>query len=224
MTRTETPWAPRWHAATALVAITALVLQLVLVIIGNPILDEVEPPGLGLRLYRFFSYFTIQSNVLVALAAFTLARAPQRDGSGWRVLRLAGLVGITVTGIVHFLLLRPLLDLQGWDYAADKLLHLAVPALAIVGWVAFGPRGRVTARVVALALVWPLAWLAWTLTVGGLSGWYPYPFLDHREDGWGAVAATCVAIVALAGALMWAALAADRRLPTSSQPVGPGAR
>ncbi len=32
-------------------------------------------------------------------------------------------------------------------------------------------------------LIWPLAWLAWTLVVGALSDWYPYPFLDHREDG-----------------------------------------
>ena len=116
-----------------MVAGGALVLQLVLVIIGNPVLDQVEPPGPAVRLYRFFAYFTIQSNLLVAIAATSLARDPDRDGAAWRVLRLAGVVGITVTGIVHFLLLRPLLDLHGWDYAADKLLHLAVPVLAVVG-------------------------------------------------------------------------------------------
>ena len=34
-----------------------------------------------------------------------------------------------------------------------------------------------------LVLIWPLAWLAGMLVVGALSDWYPYPFLDHREDG-----------------------------------------
>ena len=218
MTRIDTSWARRWHAATAVVAIAALGLQLVLVIIGNPILDEVEPPGLGLRLGRFLSYFTIQSNLLVAVAALTLARDPHRDGLRWRVLRLAGLVGITVTGVVHFLLLRPLLDLQGWDYAADKLLHLAVPVLAILGWLAFGPRGRITTRIFGPVLLWPLAWLAWTLAVGGLSGWYPYPFLDHREDGWVAVVITCLAVLAFAVVLMAAALAVDRRLTARTDP------
>ncbi len=33
--------------------------------------------------------------------------------------------------------------------------------------------------------------------VGGLSGWYPYPFLDHREDGAAAVVVACVGITVL---------------------------
>ena len=137
------------------------------------------------------------------------------------MLRLAGIVGITVTGIVHFLLLRPLLDLHGWDYAADKLLHMAVPVLAVVGWAAFGPRGRVTSRAIGLALLWPLSWLAWTLVVGGLSGWFPYPFLDHREDGWAAVAATSLGILALVLGLMGAARVLDRRLGAAAAPGEP---
>ena len=112
-----------------------------------------------------------------------LARDPARDGRGWRVLRLAAVSGILITGLVHFVLLRPLLDLHGADYAADKLLHMVVPVLAVAGWALFGPRPRISARVAGLVLSWPFAWLAWTLVVGAASGWYPYPFLDHREDG-----------------------------------------
>lgn len=171
-----------WHGLTAVVAVGALVLQLVLVIRGGRVLDEVEPPELGTRLLRFIAYFTIQSNVLVALTSAQLARDPLRDGPVWRVLRLAAAVGITVTGVVHFLLLRPLLDLHGADQVADKLLHLAVPLLAVTGWVLFGPRPRVEPRDVRLTLCWPVAWVVETLVVGALTGWYPYPFLDHREE------------------------------------------
>ena len=123
-----------WHALTAAVAVVAVVLQLMLVVKGGRVLDESgAPPGLEVRLGRLVSYFTIQSNLLVAVTTAQLARDPARDGSGWRVLRVAGVVGITVTGVVHFLLLRPLLDLDGADYAADKLLHMVVPVLAVLG-------------------------------------------------------------------------------------------
>ncbi len=204
--------ARRFHALTALVSIIALVLQLVLVIRGGQVLDEVEPPALGLRLARFVAYFTIQSNILVAVTATTLALDPARDGRWWRVLRLAAIVGITVTGLVHFVLLRPLLDLDGADWAADKLLHMVVPVLAILGWALFGPRPRVTRREIGWALVWPIAWLAVTLVVGGLSGWYPYPFLDHREDGAGAVVVASVGVTVLFLAVFGAVSWLDRRL------------
>lgn len=211
--RLDSRTARRWHTLTAAVAVTALVLQLVLIVIGNPVLDEVEPPGLAMRVYRFFAYFTIESNLLVAVAAVTLARDPGRDGPTWRVVRLAGIVGIAITAVVHFVLLRPLLDLEGWDWAADKLLHMAVPALAVVGWIAFGPRPRITSRVVWLALLFPLTWAAWTLTFGALDGWYPYPFLDPDEEGWGAVLVTVVGITAVFLAFFGAAAWWDRRSP-----------
>lgn len=207
-----TTWARRWHLLTAVVATAAVVLQLVLVVRGGQVLDEVTPPGLELRLPRFIAYFTVQSNVLVAITAATLALDPLRDGRGWRVLRLAGIVGITVTGLVHFVLLRPLLDLDGADWAADKLLHMVVPVLAVAGWTAFGPRPRVTRRDVGWALAWPVAWLALTLTVGATTGWYPYPFLDPREDGAGAVVVASVGVTVLFLALFTLASYVDRRL------------
>ncbi|QCW49797.1 hypothetical protein FE634_04115 [Nocardioides dongxiaopingii] len=203
--------ARRWHVATAALAVGGLTLQLVLVIIGNPVLAEVEPPGLGLRLYRFAAYFTVESNALVAYAALTLARDPLRDGPRWRVVRLAGIVAITVTALVHFLLLRPLLDLEGWDYVADKVLHMAVPAVAILGWLRYGPRPRVSSATIWSALALLLGWTAWTLAFGQLDGWYPYPFLDPDEEGWPGVVVVLVGVLALVTALSLAARWWDRR-------------
>lgn len=204
--------ARRLHLLVAVVALVALALQLALVVRGGQVLAEVEPPGLAARLARFVAYFTIQSNALVAGSAVLLARAPDRDGPGFRVLRLAAIVGISVTGVVHFLLLRPLLDLHGADWAADKLLHMVVPVLAIGTWVAVGPRPRVDRRAALGALAWPVAWLAVTLVVGAVSGWYPYPFLDHREDGVAAVVVVCLAITVFFVALLAGAAWLDRRL------------
>ena len=167
---------------------------------------------MGERTYRFFAYFTIQSNILVAVVSTVLVRDPLLDRPAWRVVRLAGLVGITVTGLVHFFLLRPLLDLDGANWVADKLLHMVVPVLAVAAWAWVGPRPRFTWREAAYALVWPLAWLAWTLVVGQVDGWVPYPFLDASEEGWGSVAVVSVGITVLFVALFGLAGWLDRRL------------
>ncbi|WGY00187.1 Pr6Pr family membrane protein [Nocardioides sp. QY071] len=206
-----------WHILTAVVTVAALVLQLVLVVQGGRVLDEVEPPGLGLRLARLIAYFTIQSNLLVAVATTLLARDPLRDGAAFRAVRLASTVGITVTGLVHFLLLRPLLDLDGADWVADKMLHMLVPVLAVVGWFACGPRPRTDGRAIAIAFGWPIAWLAVTLAVAGATRWVPYPFLDFREEGWGSVVVVCLGITALFAALIAGFRYADRRIAASRQ-------
>ena len=83
-----------------------------------------------------------------------LAQDPARDGPAWRVVRTAAVSGISVTGLVHWFLLRKLLDLHGADYVADRMLHLAVPILAVLAWVVLGPRPRIGQR----AGPWPGCW------------------------------------------------------------------
>lgn len=202
-----------WHGLTAVVALVALLLQLGLVVSGAAVLVDTDPPGLMARIYRYAAYFTIQSNVLVCAVSIALARNPLRNGFWFRLVRLAALVGITVTGLVHFALLRPLLDIDGLALVCDRLLHLVVPVLALLTWLACGPRPRVDRSRAAWVLVWPLAWLAWTLAVGAATGWVPYPFLDAGEEGWGGVAVMSVGITVLFVALIFSFAWADRRLP-----------
>ena len=211
-----------WHLLTAAVAAVAVVLQLVLVVRGDAILVEEHPPNLVERVVRYFAYFTIQSNILVLVSTATLARGPARDGRGWRVLRTAAVSGITVTGLVHWFLLRPLLHLHGADLVADKLLHLAVPLLALGGWLVFGPRPRVDWGSSLRAALWPVAWLVVILGSAGLTGWYPYPFLDRTRHGWGYVVVVCLAILVLFFTVYGAMRAYDRRMrpaPVEEQPV-----
>lgn len=205
-----------WHGATFVVGLFALVAQLILAIQGARVLVEVDPPSLPERLIRLVGYFTIQANIAVTVTAFTLLRDPERDGRWWRVVRVAAVVGITITGIVHWFFLRPLLDLSGWSYLCDKLLHVVVPLLAVVGWLLFGPRPRVALRDWLLALIWPAAWLAYTLVRGSVTGFYPYPFLNVSELGAAAVAVASVAITALFVLVSLVLWLGDRRLPVAS--------
>ena len=202
-----------WHMLTAVVTWVALLLQLVLVVRGGAVLDEVTPPALGTRLVRFISYFTILTNLLVALTTTTLALGQDRFPTWWKVLRLNAVVGITVTGLVHWFLLRPLLDLGGADYVADKLLHVVVPLLALIGWAVFGPRRRADRRLLLASLVYPVGWLVYTLVSGAVAGWYPYPFLDVGLQGYPRALLACAGVAVLLLALTQAAIALDRRLP-----------
>lgn len=202
---------------TLVVVLATLLLQLGLVIQGQSVLDEKLVPPLGTRLWRLASYFTIQSNALVAVVTTSLVRNPDRDGPLWRVLRIDAVLGITLTGLVHFFLLRPLLDLRGLNAVADTGLHLTVPALVLIGWLMFGPRPRLSAATVLWSLLWPVAWLAFTLGAGAATAWYPYPFLDVGLRGIGPVLLTCAGVTIVFLVLAVAARLADAWLPSAPE-------
>jgi hypothetical protein len=99
--------------------------------------------------------------------------------------------------VVHWFLLHPLDDFRSLLWASDTLVHIIVPVLVVLGWLVFGPRRRISVRVVLLGLVWPVLWLLYTLAVGWATGWYPYFFLDIEQTGAGGVALYCAAILIL---------------------------
>ena len=203
-----------WHLATLTVAAVALVLQLALIIAGQNVLEGVATPVSDLeRVRRFFCYFTIQSNFLVAVAMGFIV-THRTDGQVFRVIRLASLVGITVTGIVAAVALPPSPSYSTLNLLCDRLLHIVVPTLAFVGWVTFGPRGKIRREDLLPSLIWPVLWLAATLALGPFVNWYPYPFIDVNQIGYGRTLLNCAVIAVLFLALAAVARWADERLPT----------
>lgn len=186
----------RWHAVVALVAAVALVSQVVI---------NLTTPGRSL--VNLVSYFTIQSNLLV-LAGSTLIALGRESTRRWFVVfRLAGLVGITVTGIVYVTLLRDTVDLSGYEWWVDKLLHYATPILYVLGFLLLRPRTRFGLGDVGWFVLWPVLWVTYTLLRGGLAephtlGFpsdsnYPYPFLDVDRHGYAGVAGNALGITVL---------------------------
>nr|WP_246401894.1 Pr6Pr family membrane protein [Jiangella mangrovi] len=192
-----------------------VIIQLVISIQGNDVLliDEGdEAPGTARRVVNFFSFFTVQSNILLGIGAAILVRNPQADGRAFRVLRIAGLIGITVTGIVYVTLLRDLVDLEGIRAVTNVGFHYLAPVLGFFGWLLFGPWRRLDLRTVVLSLIWPVAWLVYTLIRGEVIDWYPYPFIDVTEHGYGRVLLNSAGITLIFLALGWLFLFGDRRL------------
>lgn len=221
-----------WNIALAVVIITALVTQFALAVHGGgPLLTgDDDQPRAPERVLRFFSYFTIQSNILLGVAAVTLAANPAREGRGWRVLRLDSVLGITVTGVIYMTVLHGLVDLEGTRALTDVALHYVAPIGGVLGWLAFGPRMRIDWRTFRWALAWPLAWITYTLIMGEIADWYPYPFVDVIENGYGRVFGNLLVITLLGVALLWVLALLDRRLPVvpvrpeSQRPAGAGRR
>jgi hypothetical protein len=73
----------------AAITVGALLTQFVLVLRGTNVLIPAgeAKPATATRVIRYLSYFTVQSNILVAVAALTLVANPRRDGRVWRVVR-----------------------------------------------------------------------------------------------------------------------------------------
>lgn len=193
-------------ALVALLALSALVLQYVLIL--RITRDNI---GMALGTVRFFSYFTILSNLAVALVACTAAGA--RTGF-FAQARVRGAVAlyIGVTGSIYFFILRNLWQPQGAQWWADTGLHYAVPLAYWGWWLAFTPHGGLRWRNVAGWLMFPLVYVAWVFVRGARLGEYPYPFIDVGQLGWARVATNAVGVMAVFVVLGLVIVGVDRIL------------
>ena len=205
-----------WHLLTVAVALASIVVELVMVANGhNPLLADDVPPATT-RVIRFFSYFTIESNLLVAITSAMLALRPRRDGTLFRVLRLDALFGITVTLVTYAVLLAPQHDPDGVNAWTNAGLHYVVPAMAILGWIAFGPRPRIDETTLLLALIWPVLYIAYTIWHGEVSDWYPYPFIDVAHLGYATTLRNGLGMVMVMAGVGAMYRIGDHRLPKPS--------
>lgn len=150
------------------------------------------------------SHFTIQSGILLALVMLASARC------AWSAhhplpgaLTGAALFYVIATALVHHVLLAhassPFATPDGtgtgtgtgtaWQTAATHILHTAVPVAAALDWLLLTPAGRLHLRQAPAWLLYPLAYLAFTLARGelllpGAQDRYLYPFLDVAQHGY----------------------------------------
>lgn len=173
-----------------LIAVVAIVAAIV-----GQLVRSLQAPNFVF--WNFFGYFTIQSNVIVAVAfAVTLVAAARRKQSSVRVsaLRGAATVYIATTGLVYnTLLVKATLDNSFTVPWSNDILHKWIPLYAVLDWILFSDRARLVARHVWLFLIYPAVWLIVILIRGATDGWVPYPFLNPAL-GYGVVALYCLGV------------------------------
>lgn len=163
-------------AAAATVVLSALVVRFILTTTGEL--------GFVGGAVRYFSFFTILSNILVAIVV-TPAAFISDSFLARRVLRpaFAGAVAlyIVVTGIVYHLLLSKIEELTGFAQVTNLCLHYVTPVLYALFWALFVAKGQLRWVHVLWWLIYPTGYAAFSLVRGPVVGWYPYPFLDASQ-------------------------------------------
>ena len=202
-------------AARALFAVTAAIVVVGMVVQWSVVVDATDGyfSTPAARVFNMFCYFTVQSNLIVAVTCLLLALNLDRSSELFRMFRIAGVVNIAITGVVYHVALADLQELDGQAAVADQLLHVVVPVVAVVGWLLCGPRGLVDRQTVVLAALIPLAWCVFVLIRGPVVDFYPYPFIDVRLHGYARVFLNIGLVGLLFVALGAAAVWADRHLP-----------
>jgi len=188
-------------AAVALVGWSALALQYLLLI---------PPMGLGLASWRFIGFFTILTNIGVALIATEIALGRDNRLTDARA-RLMGLTSIVTVGITYSLLLRATWHPQGWQKVADAMLHDGTPILFLGLWLLM-PHGALGWRDLKWALVPPLLYFIYAMGRGAMDGWYAYYFLNPATQSPGQLALSVAGVLAIVALIAAVAIAVDIRL------------
>ena len=167
-------------AVIAAISWFALVLQLLLMV-------QQAAPGTSFHaVVNYFSFFTILTNLLVALGT-TLPLLASHSVAGQFFLRpssqTAIAVYITIVGVTYSLLLRQLWNPQGAQKVADVLLHDVVPVLYVAFWVFLVPKFTLRWSDAVRWLAFPVLYMAYILARGFVSHWYPYYFIDVDTIG-----------------------------------------
>lgn len=160
----------------------------------------------GFQPINFFSYFTIQSNILAALIFLVagLAGLSGKQGSQLALLRGAATFYMTATGIVYALLLSGLeVSLQTTIPWVNTVLHYIMPMAVLADWLVNRPARKVVFKEAVLWLSFPAAYVAYSLVRGLVVDWYPYPFLNPSENGYWHVAFICTCIAAALVGITW---------------------
>ncbi|MGH3042033.1 MAG: Pr6Pr family membrane protein [Gaiellaceae bacterium] len=82
-----------------------------------------------------------------------------------------------------------------------------LPVVLVADWLLDPPRHRLPLRLAAAWVAFPVAYVIYTLIRGESVDWYPYPFLNVAEHGYGGVIGgsvlLAVGVVPVALALIW---------------------
>lgn len=157
---------------------------------------------------NFFSFFTVQCNMLVAItatcAAFLNNTAIGKFFSSLSVQTAIALY-IFIVALVYNTVLRGLVALTGWGLFVDTMLHVVIPILYLFYWGFMRTKGNLEYRNGAYWLLFPFVYLVYSMIRGAIVGWYPYPFLNADKNGYTKVSiniAVMIAVFLVAGLVL----------------------
>lgn len=171
---------------------------------------------------NFFSFFTIESNIIAA-AVFVIGAVPGRIPAGrwYDLARGAATTYMAMTGVVYVTLLsdRP----AGVDTTipwVNEVLHYLMPLVVFLDWLIVPPRHVVRVWHALPWALYPLAFAGYTLLRGAMVHWYPYPFLDVDQHGYGRIVVNCGGIAIGAAIFISSIVWLGNAMQAGGEPTG----
>ncbi len=155
---------------------------------------------------NFFSYFTVQNNMIAvaALILGALAVASGKRSRGIELFRGFATVFMVVVGIGFAILLAGVegitLTAVPWD---NTVLHYIMPVVIALDFLIDRPRIKFSFKKDLSWLLYPAAYFTYTMIRGAETGWYPYPFLNPAHNSTASLVITIGALFILGIVLIW---------------------
>ncbi len=168
--------------------------------------------NVGNSVVNFFSFFTIQSNIIGAVAVTVAALAgPAVRSTVWlSQLRGAATLYMAITGMIFSLLLSGA-DVQTPIPWVNSVLHYIFPLFIVIDWLVDRSVRPLSFRQGLIFLAYPIAYGAYSLIRGPIVDWYPYPFLDPRDHGYPYVVVMMIFVAIVGLGLAWLLCWTSRR-------------
>lgn len=142
---------------------------------------------------EYFAYFTIQSSLIAAVVLAVTAIRELKGLDDTKPLNLARLSVSTyaiVVAVVYNALLRGTPVLPGdpdygynWPVAPNEILHVWAPIFIVLDLALTSMKTSLKFKQIFWVLLFPLAWLTFTIIRGLITNWWAYWFLNPNEDG-----------------------------------------
>ena len=136
---------------------------------------------------RFFSFFTILTNILVALY-FTSRISIFKNTSLSKLTNNGTVTAITsfilIVGIIYQFILRGTWQPTGLQKIVDELLHSVIPLFVLLYWFKFATKTDLIFKDIKIWLWYPIGYFIYIIIRGHFSGFYPYPFIHVTEIGY----------------------------------------
>ena len=157
----------------------ALIAQFYLIVINRT-------ASIPETIIRYFSFFTILTNLLVAVCFTSLLIKKQKPSTFFsKITTLTAItVYILIVGIVYNAILRFLWNPEGLQKVVDELLHTVIPVLCLIFWWKYVRSQKMKWNHAYVWLIYPLLYILYILIRGAVSGFYPYPFIDVTTLGY----------------------------------------
>jgi hypothetical protein len=137
---------------------------------------------------EYFSYFTITSGLLAGAVLIVAGIGVLRNQAETKFLTLSRLtmaVSMVIVGVIYNALLANAAPDErdigyAWPVLPNQVIHTYMPIIIFLEWLFTNTGVALKLKSAFWVLVYPLTWLAFSITRGFVQGWWAYWFIDPQ--------------------------------------------